>query len=344
MASEAMSVERFGETNDGEPVQRARIAGGGLCASVITYGAAVQDLRLDGHDTPLVLGFERLDDYLDHSLYFGAIVGRQANRIARGKFALDGERFETDLNDNGNTLHGGGLGLDKRVWRLADHGSDFVTLTIADPAGAMGFPGTLDVACTYRLKPPGTLSVELTATCDRPTLCNLAHHSYFNLNDGGSRPIHDHRLTISARAYLPTDAQCLPTGAVLPVEGTPFDFVVPRTIRHAAGQETPYDHNFCLSAARGPLRQVAWAQGERSGVEMEVWTTETGLQFFTGHFPDRQVPGLDGIVYRSFAGFCLEPQGWPDAPNRPYFPQSVLRPGEQYGQQSEFRFRLLSKV
>lgn len=338
-----MSVERFGETKDGEPIQRVRIAGGGLAAGVITYGAVVQDLRLAGHDAPLVLGFERLDDYLDHSLYFGAIVGRQANRIARGRFSLDGERFETDANDNGNTLHGGGSGLDRRAWRLAGHGDDFVTLAIVDSAGAMGFPGTLDISCTYRLKPPGTLSVELTATCDRPTPCNLAHHSYFNLNDGGRGSILDHRMSISAQAYLPTDAQCLPTGAVMPVEDTPFDFVVPRSIRLTVGEETRYDHNFCLSAARGPLRRVAWAQGDRSGVEMEVWTTEPGLQFFTGHFADRQVPGLEGVVYRSFAGFCLEPQGWPDAPNRPYFPQSVLRPGEQYRQHSEFRFRLLSE-
>lgn len=335
-----MDGEPFGETPAGEPVHRLSIEGGGLRARILTFGAVVQDLRLAGHLPPLVLGFERLTDYLDHSCYFGAIVGRCANRIAGARFILDGERFSTDANDGGNTLHGGSEGLDRRVWRVAEAGPDFVTLSIHDPAGRMGFPGALDIFCTYRLRPPGTLLVELLATCDRPTLCNLAHHSYFNLDDGGRSSILDHRLTIPAAAYLPVDGQGIPTGAVLPVEGTPFDFVVPRTIRSGSGDETRYDHNFCLSAARGPLRRVAWAQGAASGVEMEVWTTEPGLQLFTGHFPDRRVPGLDGITYRSFAGLCLEPQIWPDSPNRPYFPQAVLRPGERYRQASEFRFRL----
>ena len=335
-----MSGELFGETPEGDPVHRLRITGGGLSASILTYGAVVQDLRLAGHHEPLVLGFETLEHYLDHSLYFGAVVGRYANRIAGGKFILDGERFQTDLNDNGNTLHGGAEGLDRRVWRVAEAGPDFVTLSIHDPSGWMGFPGTLDISCTYRLEPPATLAVELAATCDRPTLCNLAHHSYFNLDDGGRTNILDHRMSIAASAFLPADGQGIPTGEVLPVEGTEFDFLLPRTIRAREGEETRYDHNFCLSAARAPLRQVAWAQGARSGVEMEVWTSEPGLQLFTGHFPDREAPGLEGVTYRSFAGFCVEPQIWPDSPNRPYFPQAVLRPGEEYRQASEFRFRL----
>lgn len=339
-----MDGEAFGATREGEAVHRLTVAGGGLTARLLTWGAVVQDLRIAGHDAPLVLGFETLDDYLDHSLFFGAIVGRYANRIAGGKFILDGERFETDANDNGNTLHGGSKGLDRRVWRIAETGPDFATFTIRDPAGWMGFPGALDISCTYRLKPPATLCVELAATCDRPTLCNLAHHSYFNLDDGGRSDILDHRLRIAASAYLPVDEEGIPTGAVMPVEGTAFDFVLPRAIRPSDGGETPYDHNFCLSAARGPLRQAAWAQGPASGIEMEVWTTEPGLQLFTGHFPDREAAGLGGIPYRSRAGFCLEPQIWPDSPNQPYFPQAVLRPGEEYRQVSEYRFRLPEAV
>ncbi len=332
----------FGTMPGGEPVHAFTISGGGLYARILTFGAVVQDLRLEGHAAPLVLGFERLEDYLDHSLYFGAIVGRCANRIARAAFLLDGERFQTDDNDDGNTLHGGSDGLYRRVWRPAARGEDFVTLAIHDPDGAMGFPGALDISCTYRLKRPGTLAVELRASCDRPTLCNLAHHSYFNLDDGGRGDILDHRLSIAASAYLPIDETMVPTGAVLPVEGTEFDFELARPIRLAdvGGQQVRYDHNFCLAAARGPLRQAAWVQGGASGIEMEVWTSEPGLQFFSGHFPDRAVPGLDGIVYRSSAGFCLEPQVWPDSPNRPYFPQAVLRPGGEYRQTSEFRFRL----
>lgn len=335
-----MDGEAFGATREGEAVRRLTLAGGRLTARLLTYGAVVQDLRLAGHDAPLVLGFETLEDYLDHSLFFGAIVGRCANRIAGGRFILDGERFETDANDNGNTLHGGSKGLDRRVWQVAESGPDFATLTIHDPAGWMGFPGTLDISCTYRLKPPATLCVELVATCDRPTLCNLAHHSYFNLDDGGRTSVLDHRLSMSASAYLPVDGEGIPTGEVMPVEGTAFDFVPPRTIGSGGGDQTLYDHNFCLSAARGPLRQAAWAQGTASGIEMEVWTTEPGLQFFTGHFPDRAATGLGGISYRTCAGFCLEPQVWPDSPNRPYFPQAVLRPGETYRQVSEYRFRL----
>ena len=335
-----MDGEAFGETREGEAVHRFRIEGGGLAADILTWGAIVQNLRLKGHPAPLVLGFERLDHYLDHSPYFGAIVGRCANRIAGGKFTIDGERFLADTNDRGNTLHGGAGGLDRRVWRVADRGGDFLTLTILDPAGAMGFPGNLDISCTYRLKAPGTLRVELSARCDRPTLCNLAHHSYFNLDDGGRTAILDHRMMIAAQAYTPVTEDCIPTGAVLPVQGTPFDFVVPRMVGGGQGGDGRYDHNFCLSAARGPIRRAAWVQGENSGVEMEVWTTEPGLQLFSGHFEARAVPGLDGIVYRPFAGLCLEPQVWPDSPNRPYFPQALLRPDETYAQASEYRFRL----
>lgn len=336
--------EPFGVTEKGEPVDAVVISNAQLRARILTYGAIVQDLRLYGHGAPLVLGFETLDHYLHHSLYFGAIVGRYANRIAGGKFILDGERFETDANDNGNTLHGGADGLHRRVWRVAAQGADFVSLQIDDPSGAMGFPGTLSITCTYRIAPPATLSVDLTATTDRATLCNLAAHGYFNLDSGGDSAIFDHRMQIAAQAYTPVDAQCVPTGAVLPVKGTRFDFVLPRTIRREAGEDGRYDHNFCLAAARGPLKQAAWVQGGRSGVEMEVWTTEPGLQLFTGDFEPRAVPGLDGIRYRRNAGFCLEPQVWPDSPNRPYFPQAVLRPGERYQQTSEYRFRLPSEI
>lgn len=332
-------IESFGETPDGQPVERVSIAAGGLSARILTWGAVVQDLRLAGHAPPLVLGFERFDHYAGHSAYFGAIVGRFANRIAGGRITIDGERFETDGNDaHGNTLHGGSAGLDKRIWRLRDQGADFVTLALADRSGMMGFPGTLDIACTYRIVPPATLSIEIEARCDRPTLCNLAPHSYFNLDDGGRSDVLDHRLSVAAHAYLPVDEALLPIGEVLPVEGTAFDFVMPRTLRWRPGEQSRYDHNFCLAAARRDLSFAAWVQGASSGVAMEVWTTEPGLQLFSGHFPDRQVPGLDAITYRSFAGLCLEPQNWPDSPSRPYFPQAVLRPGENYRHVSEYRF------
>lgn len=333
--------DHFGQMRDDRPVSRYRIEGGGLSANILDLGAIIQDLRLKEHDAPLVLGFERVDDYLDHSLFFGAMVGRHANRIRNGHFAIDGEHFQIDAEKGGHALHGGSFGLHERIWDVVEVGPGHCTLALRDPHREDGFPGDLDIVCTYRLKPPATLCVEVEARTNRPTLCNLAHHSYFNLDDGGEGDILDHRIMIAASAYLPVDDELIPTGHVVPVEGTAFDFVLPRPIRLEWEADTmDYDHNFCLTAQRGPLRQGAWLQGGRAGVEMEVWTTEPGLQFFDGNFPPREVPGLGGRVYGARAGLCLEPQIWPDSPNNPHFPQAILRPGEVYRQVSEYRFQL----
>ncbi|MBA3448256.1 MAG: galactose mutarotase [Pseudaminobacter sp.] len=333
--------EIFGATAEGEPVRRISIAGGGLSAKILNWGAVVQDLRLVGHDAPLVLGFDRFGDYPTLSPYFGAIVGRHANRIRDGRFTLAGHRHQIDpAFPEQHGLHGGSDGFFKKVWRVVDQGADFATLALDDPDGSMGFPGAIQVRCTYRLKIPGALSVELTATCDEPTLCNLAQHSYFNLDDGGSGDILDHRLVINASAYLPVDQSTVPNGVVEPVGGTRFDFRLARPIRmESGGAQIAYDHNFCLAAARSALKQAAWVQGASSGVEMEVWTTEPGLQFYTGQFLRPDTEGLDGRRYNAFSGFCLEPQTWPDSPNRAYFPQAVLWPGEIYRQTTEYRFR-----
>lgn len=333
--------EIFGATDDGVPVKRLSIAGGGMSANILTWGAVVQDLRLAGHDAPLVLGFEDFADYPAHSPYFGSIAGRYANRIRDGRFIIAGERFQIDAeHPEKHGLHGGTNGFGRRIWRVVASGADFVTLGLLDPDGAMGFPGDLDATCTYRLKIPGALSIELTATCNEPTLCNLAHHSYFNLDDGGSGDIFDHRLMLNAAAYLPVGPETLPTGIVEPVDGSAFDFRLARPIRFPGGDRPfDYDHNFCLAAARGALKQAAWAQGASSGVEMEVWTTEPGLQFYAGEHAGVEPRGLGGRRYQPYAGFCLEPQTWPDSPNRPYFPQATLWPGEIYRQTTEYRFR-----
>lgn len=333
--------DSFGQIRDGRPVSRYRIEGGGLSAHVLDFGAVIQDLRLTEHDAPLVLGFERIEDYLDHSLFFGAMVGRHANRIRHGHFAIDGEHFQIDPEMGAHALHGGSFGMHERIWDIADVGPGHITLALRDPHREDGFPGNLDISCTYRLKPPATLCIEVEARTNRPTLCNLAHHSYFNLDDGGEGDVLDHRIMIAASAYLPVDDELIPTGHVVPVEGTAFDFVLPRPIRLEWEADTmDYDHNFCLAAQRGPLRQAAWLQGGRAGVEMEVWTTEPGLQFFDGNFPPREVAGLGGRLYGARAGLCLEPQIWPDSPNNRHFPQAVLRPGEVYRQLSEYRFQL----
>jgi aldose 1-epimerase len=333
--------EVFAHAASGEAIHRFSIAGAGLSAKIIEYGAILQDLRLEGHSDPLVLGYLNLDDYLASANFMGAIVGRHANRIGGARFTLDGERFEVDANSNGmDHLHGGAAGFSQRLWRLVEAGADFVTLGLADTAGSMGFPGSLDVACTYRLKAARTLQVELVARCDRATLCNLAHHSYFNLESGGRSDALDHRLMLPAAAYLPVDDRLIPTGVVQPVDGTMFDFRIGREIRHEIdGVPFGYDHNFCLSAARGEMRLHAWVQAP-SGMEMEIWSTEPGLQFYAGAGLGGAAPGLTGAPYRPFSGFCLEPQVWPDSPNRPYFPQAVLRPGETYRQISEYRFRI----
>jgi aldose 1-epimerase len=308
----------------------------------MSWGAVLQDLRLAGHDAPLVLGFDRFEDYPAHSPYCGAVAGRCANRIAHGRFTIDGEHYQADLNDHGrNTLHGGSDGFGRRNWRLAEAGPDSVTLTLHDSDGAMGFPGALDVTCTYHIRAPGTLRITFEAVCDRPTLCNLAPHSYFNLDNGGAGDILGHRLMIHAGAYLPITEDEIPTGVVEPVQKTPFDFMIPREIRRdEAGEQLKYDHNFCLAAARRPLSLAAWAQGAGSGVELEVWTTEPGLQFYAGYKVDVAVPGHGGRRYKPYSGFCLEPQIWPDSPNRPYFPQAVLRPGETYRHVTEYRFKM----
>jgi aldose 1-epimerase len=337
-----MDGEIFGRIGEDEAVHRFSIESGGLQARIITWGAAVQDLRLTGHDAPLVLGFDRFEDYPAHSPYMGAIAGRYANRIRDGRFTIQGRHFQADTNFLGkHMLHGGSNGFGQRIWDVALHGADFVTLTLRSADGEMGFPGGIDVTCTYRLKIPATLSVELTATTDEPTLCNLAHHSYFNLEDGGSGDVLDHHVMLAASAYLPVDDELIPTGVVQPVDGTPFDFRQARPIRMETenGGQLPYDHNFCLAASRGPLHQAALVRGAVSGIEMEVWTTEPGIQFYTGQMLSPKAKGLGARHYKAYAGMCLEPQIWPDSPNRPYFPQAILWPGEIYRQTTEYRFR-----
>lgn len=336
-----MDGEVFGRTPEGETIQRFRISGGGLTAHVMNWGAAIQDLRLAGHEPPLVLGYDNFEDYHESSPYFGAVPGRYANRIANGAFVIDGRHVQTDRNFLGkHTLHGGAKGFGRRVWDVALHGPDFVTFSLHSASHDMGFPGAMDVTCTYRLKIPGTISVELSATAEEPTVVNLTNHSYFNLDDGGSGDTLDHELMIAAGAYLPVDDELIPTGVVQPVEGTPFDFQRIRPVRYPDNDEQfVYDHNFCLAAARGPLRKAALLRGGRSGVEMEVWTTEPGVQLYGGHKVEKPgTRGLGGRSYKAHAGLCLETQVWPDSPNRPYFPQAHLWPGERYHALTEFRF------
>lgn len=330
----------FGTMPSGEMVEEVVLQGGGLTAQVLTYGSVIRDLRLAGHQPPLVLGFHSLEDYFEHSPYFGATPGRCANRIARGRCLVDGKPVELECNEKGiGHLHGGSDGIAVRNWTIADLGTDHVTLEILDPAGRAGYPGNCRITATYRLLAAGVLSVRYEAESDAPTPVNLCQHSYFNLD--GSSDILNHDLMLAAQHYLPVDEETIPTGEQRPVADTPFDFRTPRRIGEARleGGPIPYDHNFCLSSERVAKRMVGRLRSAASGVSMDIMTTEPGVQFYAGSKIKASVPGLSGKAYGPFAGLCLETQVWPDAINHSTFPNVVLRPGERLVQETDYIFR-----
>ncbi|MBD3679650.1 MAG: galactose mutarotase [Rhodobacteraceae bacterium] len=326
-------IETFGTLPDGQSVERLTLTGGGLTARILTYGAVLQDLRLEGHDAPLVLGFDEFAPYLTHSPFFGATAGRCANRIRDGHLELDGTTYQLDRNFiDKHTLHGGRESMGKRLWRVEASGPDRATLAITLPDGDMGFPGTLDARLTFALLDGGVLDIVMEAETDAPTLCNLAHHSYFTLDTGDT--ISDHRLWIDSEGYLPVDDELIPTGEVRPVAGTPFDFRAPAPV----SQVHPVDHNFCLSDQRRSLCKVATLSSPASGVSMDCLTTEPGLQLYDSARMAIDLPGLDGQRLGNFAGLAMEPQVWPDANHHAHFPQAILRPGETYRQHTQFVF------
>jgi aldose 1-epimerase len=334
-----MEREVLGTAPDGGAVEQVRISGGGLTAWIMNWGACLRDLRLEGHPHPLVLGFDRFEPYPLHSRNFGAVVGRCANRIRDGRFALDGTVHQLDRNAGVHHLHGGTLGISKRTWRIEGHTDERVRLTLSEPDGWMGYPGACRFTVTYSMAGAATLHLRIEAEADRPTLVNLAPHGYFNLD--GSETIGAHELRIDAAAYLPTDGDGIPTGEVRAVAGTAFDFRVSRSVDRGTREDaSPFDHNYCLSAARVLIREVAYLRSPLSGVAMTMATTEPGLQFYDGSKLDVPVAGLEGRRYGRRAGLCLEPQIWPDAINHPDFPSPVVRPGERYLHETSYRFAL----
>lgn len=346
-----MTISRFGDIQ-GQSVHEAviRAPASGIEAAIVSWGASIRDLGVraaDGRRQRVVLGMNSLSDYVDHAPHMGAIAGRVANRIADGRFTLDGTTYELTRNQAGrHTLHGGG-GFGRRVWELRDHDSSSVTLGLVSPDGDHGFPGTVHATCVYRLLDPAVLRVELTATTDRPTPLNLAHHSYFNLD--GAPTIFNHRLSVDADCYTPVDEDLIPTGEIRPVDGSPNDFRGHRTIRFPdaqTGAPVHYDINFVLNRTRLapsgidglPLAFAASLCSRLNNMSVAVWTTEPGLQVYDGGKLDVPAPGLDGQRYGAGAGLCLEPQNFPNAINQPGFPDSVLRPGAVYRQVTEYRF------
>jgi aldose 1-epimerase len=338
MTESALEREVFGKTAAGQTVYRVKISGGGLTAHIMTWGAVIQDLRLEGHQPSLLLGFDDFDSYPSHSSYFGATPGRCANRIGAGKFTLDGRAYQLELNEKGVThLHGGKDNTAKRNWTIVEHAPDRVVLKIVDPEGRAGYPGNCTIQATYWVRGSGEFSVTYESTTDEPTLANVCQHAYFNLDGHDDALGHD--IMIAADGYLPTDERQVPTGEVRPVDGTPFDFREMSPMKRIEGSEQVlYDHNFCLSPERTAKRSVALARSNNSGVSLEVRTTEPGVQFYTGFKLDVPVPGHDGQKIGPFAGFCLETQIWPDAINHQGFPNGVLRPGEVLRQETDYIF------
>lgn len=356
-AIDTLMIDSFGVMPDGAAVERIRLRGAhGVEVAVLSLGATVQALHApdrNGAAADIVLGHETLDPYLRHRRFFGAAVGRYANRIAGGRFEIDGTSCRVPVNDGPNALHGGPEGFDRQLWTLqscSDGPAPSVTLGLFSPDGDQGFLGALSVAVTYALVAPGELSISFEATTDSPTVVNLTHHGYFNLagvETGGD--VLDHVLTIFADAYLPVDAIAIPLAGPAPLAGTPFDFREPKAIgagiRAAHDQirlGRGYDHNFCLRERPDEApRRAARVEHPGSGRVMEIFTDQPGLQFYSGNFLDGTVGGKFGRLHRQSDAFCLEPQAWPDSPNRPDFPSTRLDPGETYRHVSLYRFSTL---
>lgn len=327
-----MTTEHFGNLPDGRPVERVRLRAGNMQANVLTLGAIVQDLRMAGVGHPLVLGADKLTPYLRPMNYFGAMVGRFANRIAQGRYSADGQTYHLSRNfHDRHCLHGGRTGSSRQLWTIAQCAADSVHMTLRMPDGENGFPGNLDVALTVSLT-EGALQFDISATTDRATPCSFSHHGYFNLDDSGS--LAQHTLRIAAGHYLPVDHDLIPTGEVAPVAETRLDFNHARSLHGLR-----LDHNFCLSSARTECRPVAWLASRESGLHMQVDTTEPGLQVYTaGHLPEAGVEGLEGRSYATFAGVALEAQAWPDSLNRTNFPNATLQPGDTYQHRTRYSF------
>jgi len=350
-----VTKKNFGKTPDGKTVEMFTIKDGAIEAHIITYGGIVQSLKVpdkNGKSADVVLGFDTAEEYIEgNKPFFGAIIGRYGNRIAGGKFQLNGKTFQIPLNDGPNALHGGPKGFDKVLWKIAEVKQDArqasVTLRYVSPDGEMGYPGNLAVTATYTLDEDNRLSIDYRATTDKATLVNLSNHTYWNLGGEGSGSVMDQRLTIPADSYLPVDATSIPTGEFASVAGTPFDFRQPkpigRDIRTGSDQQLlngrGYDHNWVISRrASAAPRMVARVEDPASGRVLTLTSSQPGLQFYSGNFLDGTTVGPGGHIYRQGDAFVLEPQLFPDTPNHPDFGSAVLRPGQTYRNLMVYRF------
>jgi len=347
-----VSKSPFGRMPDGTAVDGYAIRNGrGTSMHVITYGGIITSLKTAdraGHFADIVLGYDNLEGYLKATPYFGAIVGRYANRIARGRFTLDGRTYQLPINNPPNSLHGGTRGLDKVVWSATPFESNTsggVVLTYTSPDGDQGYPGKLDVRVTYTLDDHDKLTVEYVATTDKATPVNLAQHSYFNLAGDVDKDILGHVLQLDASRYTPVDSTLIPTGELAPVAGTPFDFRKPTAIGARIAQKHEqlrfgggYDHNYVLDKSDSALRHAGRVVEPSSGRTLDILTDQPGIQFYSGNFLDGSITGKKGRVYKHRYGFCLETQHFPDSPNHPAFPSTILKPGERFQSRTVFVF------
>jgi aldose 1-epimerase len=341
----------FGKTADGTPVEIYTLTNAnGVEMKAMTYGCIITSLKVPdrtGKVADVVLGYDTLDGYLKDSPYFGAVVGRYGNRIAKGQFTLDGKTYKLATNNGPNHLHGGNKGFDKAVWKAAwKNGAQGVGVIFSrtSPDGEEGYPGNLQVTVTYTLTDKNELVVEYHATTDKATPVNLTQHSYFNLAaDEGD--ILGHELTIDADRYTPVDDTLIPTGELASVAGTPFDFRKPGTIGARINADNVqlkngkgYDHNWVLNRSGSGLQHAVHVVEPKSGRTLDIATTEPGVQFYSGNFLDGTLKGKGGRVYTQRSGFCLETQHYPDSPNHPTFPTTTLQPGQAYSSKTVFAF------
>jgi aldose 1-epimerase len=323
----------------------------GLVAKITNLGGHVTELQVpdrSGHMADIVLGHSTLKSYLDRTInpYFGSIVGRYANRIAKGRFTLDGKQYTLDASSGGHHLHGGRTGFDLKVWRAESMPDNpegpALQLTYSSPDSEEGYPGRLHTTVVYTLTHDNALKIDYRAKADEPTVVNLTNHTYFNLSGEASGEIvSNHVLELNADRYTVVDEALIPTGAVAPVRGTPFDFTTPRPIGERLddiGGNPGYDHNFVINGKAGELRLAARMYDPGSGRTMDIHTTQPGIQFYDGNLLAATITGKGGKVYVKHYGFCLETQHFPDSPNQPSFPSTVLRPGEEYHEITVHRF------
>ncbi|KQP95112.1 aldose epimerase [Methylobacterium sp. Leaf113] len=346
-----MQAEPFGTTGAGDPVTRHTLERGDLRVQILDYGGIVSRIDVPdrtGRRANVVLGAADLAGYAASDAHFGAVIGRYANRIAGGRFHLDGRSYDLPRNEGRNTMHGGPEGFDRRVWRVTAAEAASLTLTYRSPDGEQGFPGNLDVTVTYRLADDHSLAIDYAAVTDRPTILNLTNHSYFNLAGEGAGSALGHIVTIAADGVLVTDAEQIPTGAIASVAGTPFDFRMPVALGARIREAHPqlalahgYDHTYVLGGD-GALREVAQAVDPVSGRCLTVATTQPGLQLYTANMLDGTVTGSGGGLYRAGDAVCFEAQGFPDAPNQPTFPSPVLRPDAPFRATTVYRFTSLA--